>query len=175
MSPSGCRPKQRANTLAAVVDCSDDAIISKDLNGTINAWNRGAEKIFGYSASEAVGRPMLMLFPPDRADEESDILARIRRGESVEHFETVRVRKDGKQIDVSVTISPVKDMNGTIVGASKIARDITERKQAEARLSGQAEDFPASRGTASLAGGAGNPNPHAAVRTRQHGRGSSRS
>ncbi|MGB6811676.1 MAG: PAS domain S-box protein, partial [Candidatus Sulfotelmatobacter sp.] len=127
--------------LAAVVDCSDDAIISKDLNGTINAWNRGAEKIFGYSASEVIGRPMLMLFPPDRTDEESDILARIRRGESVEHFETVRVRKDGKQIDVSVTISPVKDMNGTIVGASKIARDITERKQAEARLSGQAEEL----------------------------------
>ena len=127
--------------LAAVVDCSDDAIISKDLNGTINAWNRGAQKIFGYSASEAVGRPMLMLFPPDRADEESDILARIRRGESVEHFETVRVRKGGRKIDVSVTISPVKDMNGTIVGASKIARDITERKQAEARLSGQAEEL----------------------------------
>jgi PAS domain S-box-containing protein len=117
--------------LAAIVDSSDDAIISKDLNGTITAWNHGAEKVFGYSSSEAVGKPALMLFPPERASEESGILARIRRGESVEHFETVRVRKDGRRIDVSATISPTKDSTGTIVGASKIARDITERKQAE--------------------------------------------
>jgi len=117
--------------LAAVVDSSEDAIISKDLNGTINAWNRGAEKVFGYSSSEAVGRPMLMLFPPECVSEEPDILARIRRGESVEHLETVRVRKDGKKINVSATISPVRDSSGTIVGASKIARDITERKHAE--------------------------------------------
>ncbi len=120
--------------LAAVVDSSDDAIISKDLNGIINAWNRGAEKIFGYPAAEIMGRPMLMLFPPERANEETDILARIRRGESVEHFETVRVCKDGKKIDVSVTISPVRDSSGTIVGASKIARDITERKRTEQAL-----------------------------------------
>jgi PAS domain S-box-containing protein len=123
--------------LALVVDSSDDAIISKDPNGTINAWNRGAEKIFGYSAAEAIGRPMLMLFPPDRVDEERDILSRIGRGESVEHFETIRVRKDDVRIDVSVTISPIRDGNGTIIGASKIARDITLRKRIEAALAEQ--------------------------------------
>ena len=120
--------------LAAVVDSSDDAIISKDLNGIINGWNHGAEKIFGYTVSEAMGRPMLMLIPPERVHEESDILARIRRGTSVEHFETVRVRKDGEKIDVSVTISPVRDSSGTIVGASKIARDITERIRTQEAL-----------------------------------------
>jgi len=124
--------------LASVVDSSDDAIISKDLNGTINGWNRGAEKIFGYSASEAVGKPMLMIIPPERSQEEGDILARIRRGESVEHYETVRVRKDGRKIDISVTISPICDSGGTIVGASKIARDITERKRAAEALVVQA-------------------------------------
>jgi PAS domain S-box-containing protein len=127
--------------LAAVVDSSDDAIISKDLNGTIKTWNRGAETVFGYSASEVVGKPMLMFIPPERVSEESEILARIRRGESVEHFETVRVRKDGKKIDISATISPIRDGGGAIVGASKIARDITERKQAESRLAGQAEEL----------------------------------
>lgn len=124
--------------MAAVVDSSDDAIIGKDLDGIINAWNRGAEKIFGYSASEAMGHPMVMLFPPDRTTEESGILARIRRGESVEHFETVRIRRDGRKIDVSVTISPIRDGSGAIVGASKIARDITERKRASEVLAGQA-------------------------------------
>jgi PAS domain S-box-containing protein len=117
--------------LAAVVDSSDDAIISKTLDGTITSWNRGAEKVFGYPASEAVGKSMLMFIPPERASEEADILARIRRGESVEHFESVRMRKDGTKIDVSSTISPIKDGTGAIVGASKIARDITERKRAE--------------------------------------------
>ena len=136
------RPMEEARAwLAAIVDSSDDAIIGKDLNGTITAWNRGAEKIFGYSASEVMGKPMLMLFPPDRVDEETDILARIRRGESVEHFETVRVRKDGRKIDVSATISPIKDSCGAIVGASKIARDITERKQVEDRFVGQSEEL----------------------------------
>ncbi|MGA7502772.1 MAG: PAS domain S-box protein [Candidatus Sulfotelmatobacter sp.] len=127
--------------LAAVVDSSDDAIISKDMDGIINGWNRGAEKIFGYTAAEVLGEPMLMLFPPDRVNEEPGILARIRRGESVEHFETVRVRKDGRNIDVSVTISPVRDRSGAIVGASKIARDITERKRDENRLAEQAEEL----------------------------------
>jgi PAS domain S-box-containing protein len=117
--------------LAAIVESSDDAIISKTLDGTITAWNRGAEKLFGYKASEAAGKPMQMLIPQERADEEPDILTRIGRGESVEHFETVRVRKDSQKIDVSVTISPIKDSGGTIVGASNISRDITERKRAE--------------------------------------------
>ncbi|MGA9305329.1 MAG: PAS domain S-box protein [Candidatus Sulfotelmatobacter sp.] len=130
-----------ASLLAAVVDSSDDAIISKSLDGMITSWNRGAEMVFGYPASEAVGQPMLMLIPPERVDEESDILARIRSGESVEHFETVRVRKDGKRIDVSVTISPIKDGSGAIIGASKIARDITERKQVKDRLAGQAKEL----------------------------------
>jgi PAS domain S-box-containing protein len=128
------RAQEARERLAAIVDSSDDAIISKDLDGTINAWNRGAEKVFGYSSSEAVGKSMRMLLPRERANEETDILARIGRGESVEHFETMRVRKDGKRIDVSVTISPIRDNNGVIVGASKVARDITERKRAEDAL-----------------------------------------
>ncbi len=123
------RVEEVRERLAAVVNSSDDAIISKDLNGTINAWNRGAEKIFGYPPEEAVGQPMLMLFPPERINEEADILGRIRRSESMEHFETIRVRKDGTKIDVSVTISPIRDSSGTIIGASTIARDISERKR----------------------------------------------
>ena len=115
--------------LAAIVDSSDDAIISKTLDGTISAWNRGAEKLFGYSAAEIVGKPMLVLLPPERINEESDILARIRSGERVDHFETLRVRKDGTNVDVSMTISPIRDSKGVIVGASKIARDITEQKK----------------------------------------------
>jgi PAS domain S-box-containing protein len=134
--------------LASVVDSSDDAIISKDLKGIINGWNRGAEKIFGYSAAEAMGKPMLMLFPPERVNEESDILARIGRGESVQHFETIRVRKDGTKIDVSVTISPIHDGSGAIVGASKVARDITDRKRTEAALQESETNF---RGLANLA------------------------
>ncbi len=125
------RAEEVRERLAAVVDSSDDAVISKTLEGTINTWNRGAEKVFGYSASEVVGKSMLMLIPPERVNEESEILSRIRRGESVEHFETVRLRKDGTRINVSATISPIKDGGGAIVGASKIARDITERRQAE--------------------------------------------
>ena len=123
--------QERAERLAAIVESSDDAIISKDLRGIINAWNRGAEKVFGYSAAEIVGRPMLVLFPPDRGAEEAEILERIARGESVDHYETIRVRKDGTRINVSATISPIRDHSGVIVGASKIARNITERKHAE--------------------------------------------
>jgi PAS domain S-box-containing protein len=135
------RTEEAREWLAAVVESSDDAIIGKTLDGTITSWNRGAEKVFGYSSSEAVGKSMRMLLPPGRANEESDILARIGRGERLDHFETVRVRKDGKEIDISATISPVKNRSGMIVGASKIARDITERKQAQQRLAGQAEEL----------------------------------
>jgi PAS domain S-box-containing protein len=117
--------------LAAIVDSSDDAIVSKDLNGIIQTWNRGAERIFGYTAAEAIGRPIAMLVPPERPDEEPAILARIRGGERIDHYETIRVRKDGLRIDISVTISPIRDVSGRIIGASKIARDISDRKQVE--------------------------------------------
>jgi len=125
--------------MAAIIESSDDAIISKTLDGVITSWNGGAEKIFGYMAKEAVGQPMLMLFPPERVREEDDILARIARGEKVEHFETVRVRKDGKRMDVSVTISPIRNSQGRIVGASKIARDISERRGLELAVEAAAE------------------------------------
>jgi PAS domain S-box-containing protein len=129
------RSLEKANrTLAAVVESSDDAIVSKDLDGIIATFNRGAERLFGYKAEEVVGRPVTILIPPDRQHEEPDILARIRRGESVEHYETVRRRKDGTLVDISLTVSPVKDDQGKIIGASKIARDITERKLSEAKL-----------------------------------------
>ncbi len=120
--------------LAAIIESSDDAIISKDLDGIITSWNRGAEKMFGYSAQEAIGKPMMTFIPPERAHEEAEILARIARGGSVNHLETVRVRKDGKRIDISATVSPLKDGSGKIIGASKIARDITERKVAEEKI-----------------------------------------
>jgi PAS domain S-box-containing protein len=128
------RAQETAERLAAVVASSDDAIISKTLDGVITAWNRGAEKIFGYSSSEAVGQPMRILLPSENAGEEPEILARIARGDSVEHFETARDRKDGKRLCVSATISPIEDARGAVVGASIIARDITERKQAEEAL-----------------------------------------
>jgi PAS domain S-box-containing protein len=118
----------------AIVTSSDDAIISKTLEGVITSWNPAAQKIFGYTAAEAIGQSMRLLLPPDRAGEEDEILARIARGESLDHFETVRLRKGGARIDVSATISPIKDASGRIIGASKIARDITERKLEHARL-----------------------------------------
>jgi PAS domain S-box-containing protein len=118
----------------SIVESSDDAIIGKTLDGVITSWNRGAEAIFGHTAAEAVGRPILMLMPPERFDEEKDILGRISRGENVMHFETVRVCKDGRRIDVSVTISPIVDAKGNIVGASKILRDITEKVRLESAL-----------------------------------------
>ncbi len=120
--------------LAAIVECSDDAIIGKTLEGIITSWNNGAERIFGYTADEAIGRPKTFILPPDRLQEEVEILSRLRRGERIEHFESVRVRKDGKQVDISLTISPIKDNADIIVGASTIARDITESKQQRREL-----------------------------------------
>src|SRR5579862_7274733 len=130
------RAQEVSERLAAVVESSDDAIATKTLEGIITAWNHGAEKIFGYTSAEAVGKPMAMLIPPERAEEEPRILARVARGESVEHFDTVRVRQDGTYVDVSVTISPLRNSGGKIIGASTIARDITERKRAEEMLRG---------------------------------------
>ncbi len=114
--------------LAAVVESSDDAIISKDLRGRITSWNAGAERLYGYAADKAIGLSVSILIPPERQDEEPEILQRITRGERVDHYETVRVAKDGRRIDVSLTVSPVRDEQGRIIGASKIARDITQQK-----------------------------------------------
>jgi PAS domain S-box-containing protein len=118
--------------LAALVDSADDAIIAKNLDGVIQSCNAAAERMFGYSSQELIGRSIRMLIPPERQDEEDEILARLRRGERIEHFETIRMRKDGRRLNVALTISPVKDDLGNIIGASKIARDITALKQAEA-------------------------------------------
>jgi PAS domain S-box-containing protein len=121
--------------LAAIVESSDDAIISKDLYGVIKSWNSGAEKIFGYSAQETIGKSITILIPAGRQDEEPKILERIRRGERIDHYETVRQRKDRSLIDVSLTVSPIKDAQGIVIGASKIARDVSEHKRREAQMS----------------------------------------
>ena len=120
--------------LAAIVTASDDAIISKDLNGNIQSWNKAAQSLFGYAEEEMIGKSVMLLIPPDRADEETNIMERIRRGEVVDHFDTERVRKDGSTIPISLTISPVRNSAGNVIGAAKIARNISERKQTEARL-----------------------------------------
>lgn len=120
-----------ARRYVAIVESSNDAIVAKDLNGIITAWNPAAERLFGYTADEAIGRSVTMLIPPDHADEEPMILARIRLGERVEHYETTRRRKDGSLVDVSLTVSPIRDGRGQVVGASKIARDVTERRRVE--------------------------------------------
>ncbi len=118
--------------LAAIVDSSDDAIVSKTLDGVITTWNRAAERMFGYTAAEAIGRYITLIIPVERHPEEDDVLTRIRRGDIVDHFETIRQRKDGTRLNISLTISPIRDARGVIVGASKIARDITDKKRAEA-------------------------------------------
>ena len=128
------RIESAAKHFEAIVQSSDDAIISKSLSGEITSWNHGAEAMFGYRAEEIIGKSMLILFPAQRLTEEMDILARIQRGERVTHFETVRVRKDATTVDVSVTISPIRDNSGAVVGASKIARDISERKRTEKEI-----------------------------------------
>jgi PAS domain S-box-containing protein len=126
--------ERAAQHYAAIVESSTDAILSKDLNGIITSWNRGAQLLFGYTAEEAVGQPVTLLIPVDRQDEEPFILGRIRRGESVDHYETIRQTKDGRLIDISLTVSPIRNESGEIIGASKIARDISESKRDQERL-----------------------------------------
>jgi PAS domain S-box-containing protein len=135
------RNEEIAQRLASIVETSEDAIIGKNLDGIITSWNKSAERLFGYLADEAIGRPITMLIPADRLDEERVIVQRIQRGESVESFETVRRRKDGSLIDISLTVSPIKNSLGNIIGASKIARDITERKRAEAAARRAEQEF----------------------------------
>ncbi len=137
--------------LAAIVSSSDDAIVSKDLNGIITSWNEGAQRVFGYTAAEMIGQPVLKLVPLDRKDEEPRILQRLRRGERVDHFQTIRVRKNGEHIDVSLTISPVKDVTGKVIGASKIARDITDLKRAAVEREQLLESERAARSQAEYA------------------------
>jgi PAS domain S-box-containing protein len=123
------RAEEAKQRLASIVDSTDDAIISKDLDGIISSWNSAASRLFGYEAAEVIGKPVTILIPQDRRNEESFVLQEIRRGESIDHYETVRRRKDGSLIDVSLTVSPVRNAQGRIIGASKIARDITKRKR----------------------------------------------
>ena len=132
------RAEEVAQRLASIVESSDDAILSKDLNGIITSWNQGAERLFGYSADEMIGKSVTLLIPAERQDEEPKILGRIRRGERIEHYETVRLRKDGSLIDISLSVSPIKGAGGKVIGASKIARDIT-RAQAGAGPSGNVD------------------------------------
>ncbi|WP_158816433.1 sensor histidine kinase [Methylocapsa sp. S129] len=120
----------QAQRLASIVESSDDAIIGKDLNGIIASWNCGAQRVFGYTAEEMIGRPVSVLIPPERENEEPGILQRIRRGERIDHYETVRRRKDGSLVDISLTVSPIRNAAGEVIGASKVARDITERRRA---------------------------------------------
>ena len=125
-----------AERLGAIVKSSDDAIVSKDLAGIVTSWNGAAERIFGYLASEMIGRSIQVIIPPERRSEEDVVIERVRRGDAVDHFETVRRRKDGSEVAISLTVSPIRDASGTIVGASKIARDITDRKRHEAEREG---------------------------------------
>ena len=143
--------------LGAIVESSDDAIVSKDLNGIITHWNAGAERIFGYSPDEIIGKSVLTLIPPDLHDEEPEILTKMRRGERIEHYESQRVTKDGKRIDVALTISPIKDSSGKLIGASKIARDISGRKRAEEALRRSEKLAAAGRLAASIAHEINNP------------------
>jgi len=128
------RAEENQARLAAIVECSDDAIVSKSLDGVVRSWNAGAERLFGYTAAEAIGQSITIILPPDRLDEERSILERLRRGERIEHFETVRVAKNGRLLNISLTISPIRDGEGRITGASKVARDITHRTEVEAAL-----------------------------------------
>lgn len=128
------RAEEAQSRLAAIIESSDDAIVSKGLDGIITSWNKAAERMFGYTANEAIGQPIYLIIPPDRKDEERDILERIGRGQRIDHFQTVRRHKDGSLLDMSVTISPLRDSSGRIIGASKVARDITAQKRNEQAL-----------------------------------------
>src|SRR5581483_3580682 len=128
------RAEQLQLRLASIIESSDDAIVSKNLLGIVQTWNKGAERLFGYTADEMIGRSITMIIPDDRLQEETDILARIRRGERMEHYETVRRRKDGSLVDISLSISPMVDSDGNVIGASKIARDISERKRRDEQI-----------------------------------------
>src|SRR5581483_4559150 len=134
-------PQTSRAYLAAIVDSSNDGIIGKDLDGIVRSFNPAAERLFGYSAAEIIGKSIRILLPPERLDEEDRILARLRLGERVDHFDTVRLARDGRRIDISLSISPIRDPTGKIVGAAKIARDITERKRAAEALRAQQEWF----------------------------------
>lgn len=125
------RVEEYAQRLAAIVEFSDDSIISQDMDGIITSWNRGADRLFGYTVDEAVGKPITMLIPEDRHREDAEILQRIRRGERVDHYVTVRRHKDGSLVDISLSASPIKNTQGEIVGVSKIARNVTDRRRAE--------------------------------------------
>ncbi|PAP75899.1 PAS domain S-box protein [Rubrivirga marina] len=133
-SPSDAQVARTQSLLAAIVESSDDAIVSKSLDGIITSWNAGAERILGYTADEAVGQSVLMLIPPERRDEERMILDRIRRGQRVDHFETVRVDRSGRKLDVAITVSPIRDAEGRVVGASKVLRDVTAQREIETAL-----------------------------------------
>ena len=144
--------EQARARLAAIVESSGDAIVTKDLNGTIETWNSGAERLFGFSAAEAIGKSITLIIPPELQNEEVEILRRLRRGEQIDHFDTTRVTKKGKQVPVSLTISPIRDSSGKVVGASKVARDITDRKTAEDVLKQSRDEleFQVQRRTESL-------------------------
>jgi PAS domain S-box-containing protein len=132
--------REQFRWLASIVEFTDDAIVSKNRDGIITSWNKSAERLFGYLAEEAVGKSVTTLIPPERLAEETAILERIQRGDRIDHYETIRRRKDGNLIDVSLTISPMRDAEGKVVGASKIARDISERKRSEAQFSALARE-----------------------------------
>ena len=135
------RTEELALHLASIVEASDDAIFASSLDGRVVSWNSGAERLYGYKAEEVVGRPVAMLVPPDRADELGWIMKGLRRGKHIEHYESTRVHKDGHRIDISVTVSPIRGKKGTVVGASVIARDITDRKRIEVDLRQSEERF----------------------------------
>lgn len=128
------RVEESNQRLAAIVESSDDAIVSKDLSGIVKSWNRGAERLFGYTAEEMIGKPITLLIPAERTDEEATILSRVQGGERVHHFDTVRRRKDGTRVQISLTVSPIRNAAGVITGASKIARDVSDRKESESRI-----------------------------------------